>query len=217
MADASQAHEIIGGSEGFVVSERHRIARHVVTNQFRESVHAHCECTVHAGERRSLQQHLAPRPGTFAAVRRRTDCVRVEIARTPCVPSSVIDNERQRNHAQEIGRFIACPLGAWVATDRRQRIVVNRCCRRGAAPAVSACTMRIALIILLAFHGTIHLLGFLEWSRLAAVPGLSGRTLLSLSASGQRAYAFLWLVTMLVLLAAAAVCAGRHAWWWAPA
>jgi len=77
--------------------------------------------------------------------------------------------------------------------------------------------MRIALTILLAFHGTIHLLGFVGWSRLAAVPGLSGRTLVSLSASGQRAYALVWLVATLVLLAAAALCAGRHAWWWATA
>lgn len=77
--------------------------------------------------------------------------------------------------------------------------------------------MRIALTILLTLHGTIHLLGFVGWSRLAAVPGLSGRTLVSLSASGQRAYALLWLVATLVLLAAAALCAGRHVWWWAPA
>lgn len=73
--------------------------------------------------------------------------------------------------------------------------------------------MRIALILLLALHGLIHLLGFLRWSRLRRVPGLSGHTLVPLSASGQRAYGLLWFATMLVLLAAAALYAGRHAWW----
>lgn len=77
--------------------------------------------------------------------------------------------------------------------------------------------MRTLLTILLTLHGVIHLMGFLKWSKLSAVPQLEGRTLVDFSAMGERVFAAFWLLAMLVLLAAAVLRLGRYDAWWAPA
>lgn len=77
--------------------------------------------------------------------------------------------------------------------------------------------MRAVLTVLLVIHGAIHVLGFLRWSALAAVPQLGGRTLLALSPTGERAFAGVWLVALLALVAAAAMRLGHHEGWWLPA
>ena len=77
--------------------------------------------------------------------------------------------------------------------------------------------MRLGLTILIVLHGAIHLVGFLKWSRLATVQQLKGRTVVPLTAAGDRAFAILWLVALLALLAAAGLRFVRHDAWWVPA
>jgi hypothetical protein len=74
--------------------------------------------------------------------------------------------------------------------------------------------MRTAITALLALHGAIHIMGLLKWSRLAAVPQLTGRTLLPLSNGASWAFALLWLATFSLLLAGAALRAVRGESWW---
>jgi len=139
---------------------------------------------------------------------RATHVLRQSSARTQPVHPRV----RERAATAAFGGTSHATFGARVAAEFCQRILC-----RGDAPDSSLVPMRIALTLLLALHGTIHLLGFLAWSRLVAIRGLSGRTLVPLSASGMRGYALLWLAATLVLLAAAALWFGRHAEWWLPA
>ncbi|WP_437586214.1 DUF6544 family protein [Sorangium sp. So ce1000] len=75
--------------------------------------------------------------------------------------------------------------------------------------------MRLGLALLIALHGAIHLIGYREWSKLAAAGELSARTVLPLSPTGSRIFALLWLTAMLALLAAAALYALRRDAWWA--
>jgi hypothetical protein len=74
--------------------------------------------------------------------------------------------------------------------------------------------MRIALAVLLALHGAIHLLGFSKAWGLAAVPQLTGRTLLPLGASGTRALGAGWLLATVCLVASAAMVLTRQSTWW---
>src|SRR6185295_11786606 len=74
--------------------------------------------------------------------------------------------------------------------------------------------MKALLPALVTFHGAIHLVGFLKLSRLASVPRLSGRLLLSLSAMGERVFAAGWLAAFALLLAAAALRVARQDVWW---
>jgi hypothetical protein len=74
--------------------------------------------------------------------------------------------------------------------------------------------MRIAITLLLVVHGLLHLLGFLKAWGLAALPQLSGRTLLPLAPSLVRWVGLAWLLAALVLLAAAALRGFRHESWW---
>ncbi|WP_437323486.1 DUF6544 family protein [Sorangium sp. So ce381] len=73
--------------------------------------------------------------------------------------------------------------------------------------------MRLGLAILIALHGAIHLIGYREWSKLAAAGQPSDRTLVPLSPAGSRAFALLWLAALLVLLAAAALWVLRRDAW----
>lgn len=80
--------------------------------------------------------------------------------------------------------------------------------------------MRALLTALLAAHGAVHLLGFLKWSGLARVPGMSGRLLVSLSAVGERVFAAGWLIAGALLVAAAILRGVRpnglpESWWMA--
>lgn len=74
--------------------------------------------------------------------------------------------------------------------------------------------MRTAVTALLALHAAIHFLGFLKWSKLATLAQLSGRTLVPLSAAGDRVFALLWLIALVALLAAAALRVIKHDSWW---
>ena len=74
--------------------------------------------------------------------------------------------------------------------------------------------MALALTALLAIHGAIHLLGFLKWSRLAAVDPLGGRALVPLSPAGEHLFAAGWLIALALLLAAAGLRIARHQDWW---
>src|SRR5688572_19499332 len=77
--------------------------------------------------------------------------------------------------------------------------------------------MRVAFTVLLALHGAIHVLGFLKWSRLATVPQLGGRTIVSFSSTGEQVFALAWLVALLLLLAASILRLVRYDSWWVPA
>ena len=74
--------------------------------------------------------------------------------------------------------------------------------------------MHVALTIFLVLHATIHLAGFLKWSKLAEVPQLTGRTIVSMSPPSERVFAFLWLAAMIALLTAAALRFARPELWW---
>lgn len=74
--------------------------------------------------------------------------------------------------------------------------------------------MRHLFTILFALHGVIHVLGFLEWSRIAKIQQLSGRTAVSLNPFGERLFAAAWLAALLLLLAAAGLRWFRHDSWW---
>lgn len=74
--------------------------------------------------------------------------------------------------------------------------------------------MRIALAILLALHGAIHLMGFLKWSGLGVVPQLTGRTLLLLSPAAGRVFGWFWLLACLTLATGAALLIARSGGWW---
>lgn len=78
--------------------------------------------------------------------------------------------------------------------------------------------MRIALIVLLVVHGAIHLLGFLKAWGLAALPQMSGRTIIPLDASATHVVGILWLLATAILLIAAAMrIAALESWWLAGA
>lgn len=73
--------------------------------------------------------------------------------------------------------------------------------------------MRVALLLVLALHGAIHLLGFLRWSGLARVPQLSAKTLMPLSNAGSRVFAVAWLTALVVFFVAGTlVLLKRDAW-----
>lgn len=74
--------------------------------------------------------------------------------------------------------------------------------------------MRVVLTVLLTLHGAMHVLGFLKWSRLASVPQLGGRTLVSFSGTGERVFAAAWLGVLLALLSAAVLRIVRDDSWW---
>jgi hypothetical protein len=74
--------------------------------------------------------------------------------------------------------------------------------------------MRIAIALVLALHGAIHLLGFLKWCGIAQVPPLQGRTLCTLSDLAGRVVGGLWLVACALMIVAAAMCLRESAWWW---
>lgn len=77
--------------------------------------------------------------------------------------------------------------------------------------------MRIPIVLLLSVHGLLHLLGFLKSFGLAALPQLSGQTLVPLSAALVRVLGVAWLLTGLVLLGAAVLRALQSDLWWAVA
>lgn len=78
--------------------------------------------------------------------------------------------------------------------------------------------MRTLLTLLLVVHGSIHLLGFLKAWHLAALPRLSGRTLIPLVEPVARAVGVLWLVAGAILVLAAALrLAALPGWWMAAA
>jgi hypothetical protein len=74
--------------------------------------------------------------------------------------------------------------------------------------------MPLALALLVLLHALLHLLGFVKAFGIAPVPGLGGRTLVPLSAAGEKGVGLLWLVACVLLVAAAALLAlGRERWW----
>jgi len=74
--------------------------------------------------------------------------------------------------------------------------------------------MRIVLLVLLVVHGALHLLGFLKAWDLAALPQMSGRTIILLGASATRVVGVLWLLAAAILLIAAALrIAALESWW----
>jgi hypothetical protein len=74
--------------------------------------------------------------------------------------------------------------------------------------------MRLALTLFIALHAAIHLLGFLKAWKLAALPALSGRTVVPLGEGARRAFGLAWLAAALVLLGTSALrVAHSEAWW----
>ena len=63
--------------------------------------------------------------------------------------------------------------------------------------------MRIALAVLLAIHGFIHVLGFLKVWKLAEVPQLTGATLFALPEPLLRVVGLIWLGACLAFIGAA--------------
>jgi len=74
--------------------------------------------------------------------------------------------------------------------------------------------MRVALTLLLAVHGTIHLLGYFKWWKGDAVSQLRGRTLFPLSERVERVFGLLWLAAFVLLLGAGALVVLAHEAWW---
>lgn len=74
--------------------------------------------------------------------------------------------------------------------------------------------MRFAVVLLLAVHGLIHLLGFLKAWQLADVPQLTGATLFTLPEPLPRVAGALWLVACLALVGAAPMLVMRLGGWW---
>lgn len=74
--------------------------------------------------------------------------------------------------------------------------------------------MQIALVVLIALHALLHVLGFLKSFGFAALPELTGQTLVPLHAPWPRVVGLLWLLAALVLLLAAIMRAVRVEHWW---
>jgi hypothetical protein len=74
--------------------------------------------------------------------------------------------------------------------------------------------MRTAFLALLTIHALLHLLGVLKSWGLAALPELSGRTIVALPAGALRALGVAWLLAGLTLLAAALLRGFRLESWW---
>jgi hypothetical protein len=74
--------------------------------------------------------------------------------------------------------------------------------------------MLILLILLFALHAMIHVVGFLKWWKLAPVSQISGHTLVPLSEVTGRLFGSVWLVALVLLLAAAVLRIKRHDAWW---
>lgn len=77
--------------------------------------------------------------------------------------------------------------------------------------------MSLVLTLLLGLHGAIHLFGVLKWSRLVDVPQLSLRTLLPMSARGERIFAACWLFAFALFGAAVVLRLARPPLWWVAA
>lgn len=74
--------------------------------------------------------------------------------------------------------------------------------------------MRIVTALLLLIHGAIHVPGFLKAWRLAELPALTGKTLVSLSDGATRTVGVLWLAAAVAFVAAAVLRVfDRDAWW----
>ena len=78
--------------------------------------------------------------------------------------------------------------------------------------------MKAILIILIAIHGLIHLMGFhkKEWN-LAPVSQLSGVTLFTMTKNVAQLVGTFWLLSTIALLFAATVLLFNKEWWWIPA
>lgn len=74
--------------------------------------------------------------------------------------------------------------------------------------------MRIVFLAVLTLHALLHLLGFLKSWGLAALPELSGRTIVPLPPAALRALGCGWLLAAIVLLAAALLRGLRLDSWW---
>jgi len=74
--------------------------------------------------------------------------------------------------------------------------------------------MRTAFLVLLTVHALLHLLGVLKSWGLAALPELSGRTIVPLPAGALRALGAAWLIAALTLLVAALLRGLRLESWW---
>lgn len=75
--------------------------------------------------------------------------------------------------------------------------------------------MRIAIAFVLAFHGLLHVLGFLRFWRPESVAQLNGPTLVALSPAAGRAVGLAWLLASILFLAAAGgALSGSMRWWW---
>lgn len=74
--------------------------------------------------------------------------------------------------------------------------------------------LRIIFIILVAAHALIHSAGFVKEWKLAAMPQLSGPTLIPLSTSGAKITGLGWLLTCVVLLCVLVMFTLRQTNWW---
>src|SRR5687767_12257136 len=86
--------------------------------------------------------------------------------------------------------------------------------RHGACPL---CCMRYIVAALLLLHGGLHLFGFVKAWRLAALPELTGRTLVRLPEAAERPIGLLWLATCLLFLVAGGLQLAESRSWWQPA
>ncbi len=74
--------------------------------------------------------------------------------------------------------------------------------------------MHIVVALVITLHALLHLLGFLKSFGLAALPELSGHTVVPLTGPWPRVVGMIWLFVALVLLSAAAMRALRLEDWW---
>lgn len=73
--------------------------------------------------------------------------------------------------------------------------------------------MKWLLILIVIFHGLIHLMGGVNELGLAEVKGLTGKTLFSLPNSLQPLFGVLWFITVILFLIAAVGLMTNNSWW----
>jgi hypothetical protein len=74
--------------------------------------------------------------------------------------------------------------------------------------------MRFVLTLVIAVHAALHLIGFAKSLKLAALPQITGKTLVPLSTGSAHAVGYLWLAAAGVFLAAAFLRTLRNDDWW---
>jgi hypothetical protein len=75
--------------------------------------------------------------------------------------------------------------------------------------------LRFLFLFMLALHGLIHIIGFINAWKIYPVKGFSNTTLLVLSETGVKVAGLLWLLCSILFLLASLAYGAQKEWWWA--